>query len=90
MKKSGNEKSQRFIPKCYNSDFFKLNLRRSKIYIHCRRYFQIFVYWCKHNGVWKLGQFLCLCERQSKHFLKISVKLTDSHNITIVFLKTNN
>ena len=50
----------------------------------------IFVYWSKHNGVWKLGQFLCLCERQSKHFLKISVKLTDSHNITIVLLKTNN
>ena len=55
MKKSGNEKSQRFIPKSYNSDFFKLNLRRFKIYIQ---------------------QFLCFCERQSKHSKNLCVLIT--------------
>ena len=27
----------------------------------------IFVYWGKYNGNWKLGQFLCFCERQRRH-----------------------
>ena len=70
MKKSGNEKSQRFIPKSYNSDFLSLILGDSKYIFIAGDISNIFVYWSKHNGVWKLGQFLCLCERQSKHFLK--------------------
>ena len=36
----------------------------------------IFVYWSKHNGVWKLEQFLCFCERQSKHSKNLCVLIT--------------
>ena len=56
--------------------FLSLILGDSKYIFIARDISNIFVYWSKHNGVWKLGQFLCFCERQSKHSKNLCVLIT--------------
>lgn len=56
--------------------FLSLILGDSKYIFIAGDISNIFVYWSKHNGVWKLEQFLCFCERQSKHSKNLCVLIT--------------